>query len=388
MSLAPRRRWFSSSSFPRLRSHPIHLPSAWFQTRRRWSRRKRSPASGAGPWRRLRRAIPVDRGREEPIVLRHGLGGRVRSSRTGARSGRRRPDWRGSGSPGDRSAPRSRASPVRRVGITTSVRKLGGTPSRSSRRGSGLGPSRSAHGAIDERDREVGGRDRGRARPSRASASGCMPPRMGEEERERQEERGDDADGPEVARRRPRHVGAQKPLPERDAVADLLLEERAPVRDEVVRRDPRRGLRRRADRAAVRRGALRVGDRLAASTSSSDRPGAPRELLDRVTVAVARREVHGAEVAVGSQRRIDEADALEELGPVEGRHRPHAGDHVADRHVRRGLALVLDSHELVGRRARAASCSSSQASAGVDSGSWSRRRWTSWTVNAVGNAAA
>ena len=36
----------------------------------------------------------------------------------------------------------------------------------------------------------------------------------------------------------------------------------------------------------------------------------------------------------------------------------------------------------------AASCSSSQASAGTDSGSWSRRRWTSWMVNAVGNAAA
>ena len=28
VSFAPRRRRFSSSSFPRLRSHPIHLPSA------------------------------------------------------------------------------------------------------------------------------------------------------------------------------------------------------------------------------------------------------------------------------------------------------------------------------------------------------------------------
>jgi hypothetical protein len=80
--------------------------------------------------------------------------------------------------------------------------------------------------------------------------------------------------------------------------------------------------------------------------------GAARELLDGVTVAVAGREVHGAEVTVGSQRLVDEADAFEELGPVEGGHRPHAGDHVAHRHVHGGLVLELDSHELVGRRSR------------------------------------
>ena len=80
--------------------------------------------------------------------------------------------------------------------------------------------------------------------------------------------------------------------------------------------------------------------------------GASRELLDRVTVAVAGREVHGTEGTVGSQRLVDDADAFEELCPVEGRHRPHARDHVADRHVRGGLVLELDSHELVGRRSR------------------------------------
>ena len=68
-----------------------------------------------------------------------------------------------------------------------------------------------------------------------------------------------------------------------------------------------------------------------------------------MAVPVAGPEVHGPEVAVGAERGIDQTDALEELGPVEGRHRPHAGDRVADGHVRRGLGLVLDAHQFVGR---------------------------------------
>ena len=176
------------------------------------------------------------------------------------------------------------------------------------------------------------------------------PPRVGKEERERQEQRGDDAEGPEVARGRPRDVGAQKPLLERDAVADRLLEERQPVRDEVVRGILGAASGRRVGRPR-RRGPLRMGDHLPRHLELGS-AGASRELLDGVTVAVAGREVQGAEVAVGSQRLVDEADAFEELGPVEGGHRPHAGDHVANRHVRGGLVLELDAHELVGRRSR------------------------------------
>ena len=204
--------------------------------------------------------------------------------------------------------------------------------------------------AIDERDREVGGRDQ-REEAEQGEGQRVHAPGMGQEEREGEEERGDDADGAEVARRRPRHVGAEDLLLQRDPVADCLLEERQPVRDEVVRgilgaaSGGRTGLVRR------RRGALRVGDRLPGDVELG-LPGASRQLLDRVTVAIARREVQGAEVAGRSQRLIDQADTLEELGPIERRHRPHARDHVADRHVRRGLTLVLDSHQLVGRRAQ------------------------------------
>jgi hypothetical protein len=69
-----------------------------------------------------------------------------------------------------------------------------------------------------------------------------------------------------------------------------------------------------------------------------------------VAVPFARCKVQGAEVAVGAERFINKADALAKLAPVECRHRPHAGDHVADRRIHRGLALVFHSHQLVGRR--------------------------------------
>ena len=44
VSVAPRSSRFNSCSLPRLRSQPIHRPSLSFQTRRRWSSRKRSAA--------------------------------------------------------------------------------------------------------------------------------------------------------------------------------------------------------------------------------------------------------------------------------------------------------------------------------------------------------
>ena len=58
MLTSPRRSWFSSRSFPRLRSHPIHLPSLSFQTRFLCNSRKRSSPSGVGPWILFSRAIP------------------------------------------------------------------------------------------------------------------------------------------------------------------------------------------------------------------------------------------------------------------------------------------------------------------------------------------
>ncbi len=77
---------------------------------------------------------------------------------------------------------------------------------------------------------------------------------------------------------------------------------------------------------------------------------AARELFDRVAIAVAGREVHRAVPRGRAEDAVDEADALEELRPVQRRHQGHAQDHVAHRHVGGGLKLVLDANDLVGRR--------------------------------------
>ncbi len=69
--------------------------------------------------------------------------------------------------------------------------------------------------------------------------------------------------------------------------------------------------------------------------------GAARELLDGVAIQVACREVHVRELAGTVQHLVDETHALEELGPVDIRHEPHARDDVAHRDVRGALALVF-----------------------------------------------
>ena len=80
-------------------------------------------------------------------------------------------------------------------------------------------------------------------------------------------------------------------------------------------------------------------------------PRALGELLDRVAVAIARREVHQRVRAgrVVAQELLDEADPFEEQRPVDRRDAAHARDHVADRELVGGLALMLDPQHLVGR---------------------------------------
>ena len=76
-----------------------------------------------------------------------------------------------------------------------------------------------------------------------------------------------------------------------------------------------------------------------------------RELLDRVPVAVAGREVH-PRVRSGrvlAQDLFDQADPLEEERPVDRRQQPHRRDDVADRELAGRLALVLDPEHLFGR---------------------------------------
>ncbi len=73
-----------------------------------------------------------------------------------------------------------------------------------------------------------------------------------------------------------------------------------------------------------------------------------RQLFYGVPVAISSREVHVPEGTSRAKDLIDQADAFDELGPVEPRDEAHARDHVSDRHVHRRLALVLDADHLLG----------------------------------------
>ena len=71
--------------------------------------------------------------------------------------------------------------------------------------------------------------------------------------------------------------------------------------------------------------------------------GRPRQLLHGVAVAVAAAEVHPAVHArrIALQHLLDEADALEELAPVERADEAQAGDEVGDGGLLRGLVLAF-----------------------------------------------
>ena len=76
--------------------------------------------------------------------------------------------------------------------------------------------------------------------------------------------------------------------------------------------------------------------------------GAFTDSLNHVAIAIARRKLH-LRVSAGrirAQQRFDEADAFEEVAPIERRQQAHAGDDVADGNLRRGLALVFGMDDL------------------------------------------
>ena len=81
--------------------------------------------------------------------------------------------------------------------------------------------------------------------------------------------------------------------------------------------------------------------------------GAAGDLLDRGAVEVACGEIHGGEVAAGTQHIVDRTHRLEQLRPIDIGDQAHAGDDVAHRDVGRALELMLTAHHLVGSRALA-----------------------------------
>ncbi len=109
-------------------------------------------------------------------------------------------------------------------------------------------------------------------------------------------------------------VARTNQLPQRSAKSELSLERRTPARDQVVAGILLAARRRIAGVRRLGAGAPRRLERTPGDLELGVSRAA-RELFDRVAVAIARREVHRGEVALGAQRLIDEADALEEAPP-------------------------------------------------------------------------
>ena len=168
-------------------------------------------------------------------------------------------------------------------------------------------------------------------------------------------------DRAEIARRRARgRTSRRTRCAERRRPGDAALELPAAAADQVI-----------ADvRAArvgrLRRATCRARSTLLSATRSWPSPVGTGQFLDRMAVAVAAAEVHPAVDAgrIALQHLLDQADALEELAPVERRDQPQAADQVRHRRLLGRLVLpfgadrVLDGLRRAPRAPRRARCRS------------------------------
>ena len=211
------------------------------------------------------------------------------------------------------------------------------------RQGSGADPLDDPE--VRERDGEVGGRNESQQGEEQEAGSAHAGVR-GEHQGRGEDERAQQRDRPQVGRHGRGEVGAGQPLSRANAKAELVFERRASLREQVIS-----GVMPALVSGIVRRGSLLRTRHHPAGHLDLRAAGAPRQVLDRVAVAVAGREVERREVRAGAEYLVDPADAFEELLPVETRHEAHARDDVADGHVHGPLPVVLEAHDLFRRRA-------------------------------------
>ena len=212
VSVAPRRSRFSSSSFPRFRSHPIHTPSPGFHCRVRWSRKNRSPRpsesrafSASTPSRAAARMTSSSGiSRASASVKSPRMAKWMRGSRFPRASTSR--CWTSSSTP---------AALPSRVGTTTRVLASSGIPPSKSRRGRRRGGARRAARRWTTGDGELARGQEQEERHGHLAPEGAVlhagvgdprgdQPRGGDGDRRQVEERG-------VSRRRGVEVPFAKP---------------------------------------------------------------------------------------------------------------------------------------------------------------------------------
>ena len=196
------------------------------------------------------------------------------------------------------------------------------------------------HDAIQQGDGQIRGRER-RHQPEHEQRGRPRAGGPGREKGRGENREGEDGDGSQVPGLGSRDVSAEEPASEGGPEAERHLEGPAAVADEIEA-----GV---ILAAVVEIARRRPHDHLAGNLQLRA-ARAPRELLDGVAVAVAGGKVHRRIAGIRLEHAVDQADALEELRPVQGGHQAHAHDHVTDRHVHGRLPLMLEPHHVVGRR--------------------------------------
>ncbi len=156
------------------------------------------------------------------------------------------------------------------------------------------------HRAVHERHGEVGRRKEEEECegdcPRQADARRTELP-----ERKRDQHAARDGEGEHIAGVRRGDVRAKQPAHRRDAAAEIRLEAGPPLRDQVVA-----GVALTIFRGAVGASTRPLGAPHGLRAHLELRaPGPPRELLDRVAVAVARLEVHRGELRATAQGLVD-----------------------------------------------------------------------------------
>ena len=73
-----------------------------------------------------------------------------------------------------------------------------------------------------------------------------------------------------------------------------------------------------------------------------------RELLDSMTIQITSGKIETSEAALVAHEFIDEADAFEELRPVNRRNEPQARNYIADADIDRALSMMIAVDDFVG----------------------------------------
>ncbi len=199
------------------------------------------------------------------------------------------------------------------------------------------------HTPIHQRHGRVDGRN-GTQNAEQAQPFPLWRRRSDRDERGGEQGGGDHRDGAHITADAEAAAGSPEPRAWRRPVTDRDLEPTASAGEEVIARIAPAVV----GRVGVR--GLRGGRDGAAGDVDLGTFRAARQLLDGAAIEIAGRKIHVAKVAAAGQHVVDQADALEQLRPVDVGDQAHAGDDVAHRYGAGALPVMLVANDRIGGR--------------------------------------